>query len=108
LLDDKESMLRQSPQRGKAGQIKGASRAKACFTCDTLMVHAKRTEERIMELFETLIEKASPLIVAFFWVLVVGTLAASLTRNALARTFLQYVANTTDEPNQSPPKRHYA
>jgi hypothetical protein len=61
-----------------------------------------------MELFQTLIEKAAPLVVAFFWGLVVGTLAASWTRSPLARTFSQYVANTADEPNGTPPSGRYA
>jgi hypothetical protein len=61
-----------------------------------------------MELFQTLIEKASPLVIAFFWGLVVGTLAASLTRNPWARTFIQYVANIADDPGRTSAKRDYA
>jgi hypothetical protein len=60
-----------------------------------------------MELLQTLVEKASPAVIAFFWGLAAGVLTAALAgRTPWARKFIQYVANTADEPNR--PKRHYA
>jgi hypothetical protein len=66
-----------------------------------------------MELVQSIIEKAVPFLVAAFWIVVVQVVIAAIKRSPLARTFIEYVANTADEPDdlkrpKSQPKTHSA